>query len=144
MRKILSVVLVVGLLAAGCAALGLDGTAGATVTRIIADIGCVTALAAAGVQLAGDPMVSGATTATGVMAAIGAIGASNMPSTVLAACKDTLSYAAEDMKGLTAFVKGTTGSTAAKVTPKAPMTMTTGKPPVPLKPTPVQVVIPGR
>lgn len=146
MKSLLKIVVIVGLLGAlgwGCGSFGL-GTGSDTVTRVLADIGCLTALAGAGIQLSGDPTVSGATTVTGVVAAIGAIGASSVPSTVLAACKDTLAYAGDDMKGLVAFVKGTPGAAAEKVTPKSPLTMSVGKPAVPMKPTAVQVVLPKR
>ena len=139
MRTLLaiSLALVVGL--SGCSTLGI-GTGGDTATRILADVMCLTALVTAGITVAGDPSVQGASTAIDVLTAIGTIGASSVPATVLAACKETLAYAAEDAKGLLALVSGSTGTTAPKLAPKA---MRSAAPPkAPAKPQSIQVVIP--
>lgn len=87
--------------------------------RVLADLACVTAGLGAGLQIAGDPALGGAKTAIDVLNAIEAVGTSNVPTGVLAACKDTLNYAQQDFAGLIAMVKGATGSGAKTVTPPA-------------------------
>lgn len=111
------------------------------VTRILADIGCVTAAAAAGVQIIGDPSVNGAKTASGVLAAIMAIGTSNIPAAVLSACKDTLGFAAQDATAAATLVAATTGTDQ----PKASMPKMAGKPPEqPKAPQPVIIPLPRK
>jgi hypothetical protein len=91
----------------GCATLGIGQSD--TATRILADLGCLTALAAAGIQVAGDPMVGGAATATDVLAAIVHVGTSALPGTVMSACSQTLTYVAEDAKGALSLVRSSAG-----------------------------------
>jgi hypothetical protein len=132
-------VLTLPLLVTACATLGI-GKAD-TATRILADLGCVTAATSAGLAIAGDPAVNGAKTALSIATAILAIGTSNVPATVLAACKDTLSYLAEDVAGAKALIAGSNGTTATTVPP--PSTTPTARRPVPQQPkAPTPVVIP--
>lgn len=113
-----------------------------TVTRILADIGCITAAASAGLAVLGDPTVNGAKTATGVLSAITAIGASNIPALVLTACKDTLALAPQDAEAAAVVVANAEGTTAPKLAPPKPMV---GAPPVqPKAPTPVIVPVPKK
>ncbi len=127
-------------LVSGCALSGMfGGGSGDTAQRFLADIGCVTALAGAAVQVAGDPAVGGAKTALDVASAIAKVGASNVPSSALSACADTLRYAKEDMAGFIAMVKGAKGSEAqvapAPAAQRAPLVFQ------PQRVTPVQVPI---
>ena len=131
--------LCITLLLAGCATLGIGTDNQAE--RILADLGCLTALAAAGVQVAGDPTVGGASTALDVLAAITKIGTSSLPGTVISACSATLSWVAQDVKGAVTTVKAEANAPepvkaelrkkAAKPGPKA------AAPPVP-----VRVIVP--
>jgi len=68
-------------------------------------------------QVAGDPALSGAKSVMSVLSAILAVGTSNVPASVLAACKDTLAYATEDAKGAIALVTNGTGSSTPAVPP---------------------------
>lgn len=111
-----------------------------TVTRFLADIGCITALSTAAIQVAGDPMVNGAKTPLGVAAAIAAVGSSNIPATVLAACKDTIALASQDAAAVTTIAQNTEGTTA----PKAVMPRLTSPPPQPKTPQPVVIPVPKR
>jgi hypothetical protein len=123
------------LLTGGCATLGIGQSD--TATRILADVGCLAALAAAGVQVAGDPAVGGASTAIDVLGAITKIGTSSLPGTIMSACAQTLSWVAEDAQGALTIVKAESAAPepvkaqlkakAAKPGPKAPA------PPVPTK-----------
>lgn len=101
------------LILAGCAGL----TGGDVVERVLAGATCLAALAGAGVQVSGDPLLSGAVTATNVLTAISTIGSSNLPATVLQACKSTIDYASKDTAGLTALLKNQ--KPAATATPPA-------------------------
>ena len=133
MTRILTITL--ALLLTGCATLGIGTDNSAE--RILADLGCLTALAAAGVQVAGDPTVGGASTALDVLSAITKIGTSSLPGTVISACSATLSWVAQDVKGAVTTVKAEANAPepvkaqmkakAAKPGPKA------AAPPVPIK-----------
>ena len=112
-----------------------------TVTRILADIGCITALTTAAVQVQGDPAVNGAKTALGVLNAIAVVGNSNIPTTVLAACKDTLALAPKDAEGAAVVVAAAEGSTLPKASPPK---MATAPPPQPKTPTPVVIPVPRK
>jgi hypothetical protein len=131
----------VPILLTACATLGIGQADQAT--RIIADLGCVSAAVGAGIQIAGDPVVNGAKTAMGVLAAIMSVGMSNVPNTVLAACKDTLAWATQDAKGAIALVTSGTGTPAATVPPPV-TTPTRAAPPQPKAPTPVVIPIPKK
>ncbi len=133
--------LTVPILLTACATLGIGHADQAT--RILADIRCITVASAAGLQVAGDPVVNGAKTALDVLAAITAVGTSNVPSTVYEACKDTLAYAAEDAKGALALVTGTTGSASSTVPPPTPQARRAA-PPQPSTPQPVIIPIPKK
>ena len=106
------------LIIAGCA--GLTGQQVAD--RVLADLGCITALAGAGVQVAGDPSVGGAKTAVGVLSAISSVGGSSLPSAVLNACAATLAYANQDAAGASALLKSGSGTPAAPAPAPAPGT----------------------
>ena len=110
MKKLLIAVLLV---VTGCA--GLTGSA--VVERVLAGATCLAALAGAGVQVAGDPLLNGAVTATNVLTAVSTIGSSNLPGTVLQACQSTIDYASKDAAGLTALLKNQ--KPAATATPPA-------------------------
>lgn len=123
----------------GCAATGPDGKPVDTVTRVLADIGCVSALINAGGQIAGDPTVGGAKTVLDIFHAISVIGASNIPATVMSACAASLAYLTQDASGAQAYVTSVKGTTSARV--GSPPTVT--RPPEqPNKPTMVTVTVP--
>lgn len=129
-------------LIAGCSLSGMVTGGGDTAQRFLADIGCVTALAGAAVEVAGDPAVGGAKTAIDVAMAVAKVGASNVPSSALSACAETLKYAQQDSAGLIAMVKGSKGSPATVAPPPAAqrgMSVTVFQP---ARVTPVQVPIP--
>jgi hypothetical protein len=104
MRKLLAGVTL--LLFTGCSTLGLQPS---TVTRIVADSGCVGSLLAAGLQIAGDPILGGAVTAYGVVQALVGFGSGGVPATIMAACQSTLGYAAQDVAGIKAMFKPAAG-----------------------------------
>jgi hypothetical protein len=112
-----------------------------TVTRILADITCITVAAEVGLTVIGDPTVNGAQTASGVLAAINTIGASNLPAKLLAACKDTLALAPQDAEASAVLVTNTTGTDLPKLSPPK---MAGPKPVAPKKPTPVVVPVPRK
>ena len=139
---VLAVVGIFFLSTSGCKTF--SGGGGDTATRILADINCVTTALAAGLAIAGDPMVGGSRTAISVLQAILAVGTSNVPATVLAACKDTLGFASEDVAGAVALVTASGGSSGAAVTPPpppAPAAPGAARPALkqPQKPTPVVI-----
>lgn len=118
----------------GCAAMsGSD-----IVTRVVAALGCVTALTNAGVQIAGDPALNGAVTAVGVLEAIMRVGASNIPGAVMTACAETLDYAKEDATGALAMAKATPPAKGDKVQIKPPAGARAQQP---LVPTRVQIPV---
>ena len=140
MRRVAVVVVGTLMTAVGCATLGIGQADQAT--RILADIRCITVATQAGLQIAGDPAVNGAKTALDVLSAISTLGSSNVPATVLDACKDTLGYAAEDAKGALALVTNSAGTDAAKISP--PKTAVGPAREQPAKPTPVVIVLPKK
>lgn len=100
-------------------------------TRWLADIACVTAVTQAIGEVSGDPSVGGAKTVLDVVNVINKVGTSNVPATVLSACKDTISHLGEDAAGAAALLKGAPGTdqpkaqimkmaTAPRLQPKAP------------------------
>lgn len=113
MKSLIAVLLIPLFLFTGCA--GLTGSDVAE--RVLAGATCLAALAGAGVQVAGDPLLSGAVTATNVLTAISSIGGSNLPGTVMQACQSTIDYASKDAAGLTALLKNQ--KPAATATPPA-------------------------
>jgi uncharacterized protein YceK len=114
MRKFLVIAVLVPFLLTGCATIaGLFSGSGPTAERVLADVGCLTALAGAAVQVAGDPMVGGAATVLGVLAAIERVGASSLPSSVLSACAASLAFAKQDAAGAATVISATTGTAGA-------------------------------
>lgn len=130
------------ILLTACATLGIGQADQAT--RILADIGCVTTALNAGISIAGDPTLSGAKSAMGVAAAILAVGTSNVPAAVLAACKDTLAWASQDAAGAVAIVTRSTGTTSPTVPPTPTTPTAKPAPPQPKAPTPVIIPLPKK
>jgi hypothetical protein len=102
----------------------------------LADLGCLTALATAGISVAGDPVVNGAATAMDVLTAIVHVASGAVPGTVLSACSATLNYASQDAAGAIALIKGapvapSTGAVSLKAK-AAPANLPKGVPPVPV------------
>ena len=119
-RSLLAFILIpLALISASCKSGGPTVTPTDVTNRVLADLGCVTAAAAAGLTIAGDPSVGGVKTVTDVLHAISSVGGSNVPAAVLAACQQTIAYAQQDYAGLVAQVKTSTGTTTPTVTPAA-------------------------
>lgn len=118
MKQALALIALIPFFLASCATGG-TGTGADVAQRVLADLGCITALVGAGIDIAGDPAVGGAKTAIDVLSAIEKVGTSNVPSGVLGACQATLGYAQQDFAGLLTMIKGAKGTAAAKVTPPA-------------------------
>ncbi len=104
MRSLLVLLLLIpALVFAGCSSGAVSGADVAT--RILAAVPCVAALASVVGQVSGDPLLSGAVTATNVLGLISQIGASNLPGSVMTACGPTLALASQDAAGLAALLK---------------------------------------
>lgn len=77
--------------------------------RAYADIGCISQLAASASGVIGDPVIAEGThsgaTAVQVLAAVHELGAANVSVQALLACKDTLTYAGQDVQKLNAAIK---------------------------------------
>lgn len=146
MKKLLVVLILIPFLMTGCATVkGLFG-GDLTAERVLADIGCITALTGAGVAVAGDPMVGGAATVLDILSAITRIGSSSLPLGVLSACTDSLAYAKKDAAGAADVIAATTanktsGVAAAKKPVAAQKAMQADKSKAPVKPTVVTIQV---
>jgi hypothetical protein len=116
LRQVAALVLIGSL--AGCASIGALFGKGESATRYLADIACVTAVAKAYGEIAGDPSVNGAVTVQGVLAKIAEYGTSTMPADVVAACSESFKYADADLAGLIAQIKGAPAQPTTDAPPK--------------------------
>lgn len=104
--KRLSLLLSLGLVAAGCSSSGQDLAA-----RLLAANQCAVALAAAGIQVL--PVAQGVKGAedktAATMQAIATVGASNLPAVTLAACGDALAFGVADLQAAAKAAKEKAG-----------------------------------
>ncbi|HJR01818.1 MAG TPA: hypothetical protein VKA83_09315 [Methylomirabilota bacterium] len=101
MRNFVALLLVVMLFLAACASIG--GAPGFT-TRVLAGLGCVAAITAAGGQVAADPDL-GFATATDALNAINKVATGPGLSSAMTACQETFRYLSEDFAGMKAMVE---------------------------------------
>lgn len=127
------------ILLTGCATLGI-GKAD-SVQRWLASIGCVAAVTAAIGEVGGDPSLDGAKSVLSVVSAINRVASSDIPATVLAACKDDISHVAEDAAAVGTLISSSPGTdqpkAAAPKMARAPRAQ-------PKAPTPVIVPVPRK
>lgn len=138
MKRLIGII-VIPLLLGGCSTLGIGKPD--QVTRWLASIGCVVAVTNAIGEITGDPSVGGAKTVTDVIGVINRVGTSNIPATVLAACKDDITHVGEDAAAVATLLQNSTGTDQPKATPPK---MAARPPAQPKAPQPVVVPVPKK
>jgi hypothetical protein len=101
MKRVLVTLVLVAFTVTGCASIG--GPEGFT-TRVLAGLACVTAITAAGQQVAADPDL-GFSTAVDALNAVNKIASGPGLNAAMSACQETFRYVAEDMAGLKAMLE---------------------------------------
>ena len=124
---------------AACATLGIGRPD--SVQRWLASVGCVAAVTAAIGEVAGDPSLDGAKSVLAVVSVINKVAASDIPSTVLTACKDDIAHVAEDAAAAATVMTASTGTDQPKA---APPKMARAPRAQPTAPTPVNVPVPKK